>query len=135
MHLILLPIAIQGCSSLRKFSVLVSQELLLVVNAVGDVAVVVTLVLHSLVQVVLVVGLGQILIAIGLERRVLLESALAKFHILQDFPGLKNVEGSLGDVELVCRFSHPVVVGFGAPFIGVTDCVRAGLEGKAALHG
>ena len=57
MHQVLLPVAVQGRSTLGKLLVLVRQELLLVIETIANVGVVHAFVLHNTAQEVLVVCL------------------------------------------------------------------------------
>lgn len=58
MHLVLLAIAMEGSSTLGQLLTLVGQELLLVVQTVGDIAIVAPFVLDNTIKEVLVLGLG-----------------------------------------------------------------------------
>ena len=56
-NLILLAVSVHSCGSLREFTLLVRQKLLLVIQTVLDVAVIVTFVLYKLLEVVFIVDL------------------------------------------------------------------------------
>ena len=59
MHLVLLLISMHRGSSLREFTILVGNKLLLMVETVSDIAVIVSLVCHNLGEILLVLGLSS----------------------------------------------------------------------------
>ena len=125
----------QGRSTLGQLTILVRDELLLVIKTVADVGVVMALVGHHLVEEVLVVDLGCRRVNFLLECRVLLEHTFARFDISHNLLGLEDAYGAIGYVELETRscLSHRRVAG-ALPLRRMIGRLRCHTECKSTLH-
>ena len=96
--LVLLTVTVKGCSTLSKFLAFVGEEFLLVVETVGDVAIVVPLVLDHTIKEVLVLSLGCSGVKLVLEVRILLEHSLALVIVADDLFRLEHTDCALLNV-------------------------------------
>lgn len=106
MDLVLLTVTVKGCSALSKFLAFVGKEFLLVVETVGDVAIVVSLVLDHTIKEVLVLGLGCSGVKLVLEVRILLEHSLTFVIVADNLLRLEHTDCALLDVEFNPRFGR-----------------------------
>lgn len=133
-HQVLLLVTMKGSSALRQFLTFVGEELLLVVQTVGDIAIIATFILDHTIEEVLIFSLRGTLRELVLEGGILLESLSALIVVTDDLLWRKDTDGTLRNIELHHRLGISEVRSVSHLTTVVhLHCVCYGLQGEAAL--